>query len=32
VPVYAAGIPLLRTAIWALSLAGLVMVLLGMLT
>jgi uncharacterized MAPEG superfamily protein len=31
VPVYAAGIPLLRTAIWALSLAGLVMVLLGML-
>jgi uncharacterized MAPEG superfamily protein len=30
-PVYAAGIPLLRTAIWALSLAGLVMVLLGML-
>jgi uncharacterized MAPEG superfamily protein len=31
VPVYAAGIPLLRTAIWALSLARLVMVLLGML-
>jgi uncharacterized MAPEG superfamily protein len=30
-PVYAAGLPLLRTAIWALSLAGLVMVLLGML-
>ena len=31
VPVYAAGIPLLRTAIWTVSLVGLVMVLLGTL-
>ncbi len=26
-PVYAAGVPMVRTAIWAISLAGLVMVL-----
>ena len=31
VPVYAAGIPVLRTLIWAASIAGLVMVLLAAL-
>jgi uncharacterized MAPEG superfamily protein len=31
VPVYAAGIPVLRTLVWAASLAGLVMVLLAAL-
>lgn len=31
VPVYATGIPLVRTAVWAASIAGLVMVLLGAL-
>ena len=31
VPVYAAGIPFARTAIWTVSVVGLVMVLLGML-
>jgi uncharacterized MAPEG superfamily protein len=31
VPVYAAGIPVLRTAIWLVSLAGLVMVLVAAL-
>jgi uncharacterized MAPEG superfamily protein len=31
VPVYAAGIPFARTAIWTISIVGLVMVLLGML-
>lgn len=31
VPVYAAGIPLARTAIWTVSIVGLVMVLLGAL-
>ena len=31
VPVYAAGIPGLRTAIWTVSIVGLVMVLLGAL-
>ncbi len=30
VPVYAAGIPYLRTLIWAVSLAGLLMVLLAL--
>ena len=32
VPVYAAGIPVLRTIVWAASIAGLVMVLLSALT
>ena len=32
VPVYAAGIPVARTAIWTVSVVGLVMVLLGALT
>ena len=31
VPVYAAGIPALRTAIWAVSIAGIVMVLIQLL-
>ena len=31
VPVYAAGIPFLRTAVWTASVIGLVMVLLGAL-
>lgn len=31
VPIYAAGIPLLRTAVWTVSIVGLVMVLLGTL-
>ena len=31
VPVYAAGIPVVRTLIWAVSIAGLVMVLLAAL-
>ena len=31
VPVYAAGIPFVRTAVWTVSLIGLVMVFLGML-
>ena len=31
VPVYAAGVPVLRTLIWAASIAGLVMVLLAAL-
>jgi uncharacterized MAPEG superfamily protein len=31
VPVYAAGIPVLRTLIWATSIAGLIMVLLAAL-
>ncbi len=31
VPVYATGIPFARTAIWTISVVGLVMVLLGML-
>ena len=31
VPIYAAGIPAVRTLIWAASIAGLVMVLLGAL-
>ena len=32
VPVYAAGVPVLRTIVWAASIAGLVMVLLAALT
>ena len=32
VPVYAAGIPVLRTIVWAASIVGLVMVLLAALT
>lgn len=31
VPVYAAGVPLLRTLVWTASIVGLVMVLLGAL-
>ncbi len=31
VPIYAAGIPAVRTLVWAASIAGLVMVLLGAL-
>lgn len=30
VPVYAAGVPLLRTLVWTVSIAGLVMVLTGL--
>jgi uncharacterized MAPEG superfamily protein len=32
VPIYAAGIPVLRTMVWAASIVGLVMVLLAALT
>jgi len=30
VPVYAAGVPLLRTLVWTVSIVGLVMVLIGL--
>jgi len=30
VPVYAAGVPLLRTLVWTVSVAGLLMVLIGL--
>lgn len=31
IPIYAAGIPMLRTAVWSVSVVGLVMVLVGVL-